>query len=179
MQSGRGRRSGHSDAAARLEKPLVCSDEERGAFARLVRQGFAGSDGGLPGRIRDARWLAFQYALDGTLAGVAGLKAPGERYRSSVFEKAGAGGGAADYELELGWVFVVPSRRGKGIGETLCRALLARAPESPVYATTRPDNTSMKRILRALGFARVGKPYPHVRRNDELTLFLRPRPIDG
>lgn len=168
-----------ADAIARLEKPLACSDTERGEFARLVRRGFEGSDEGLPGRIRDAAWLAFHYAPHGTLAGVAGLKVPGEQYRSEVFEKAGAGVDDADYELELGWVFVAPSHRGNRIGEGLCRMLMARVPGSSVFATTRPDNTPMIGILRPLGFARVGKPYPHVRRDDELTLFLRPRPIGG
>jgi hypothetical protein len=34
----------------------------------------------------------------------------------------------------------------------------------------------MIEILAALGFARAGKPYPHLRRNEELVLFLRLRP---
>ena len=111
-----------------------------------------------------------------TLAAVAALKAPKERYRDDVFKKAEARVSPADYKLELGWVFVVPAHRGNRIAENLCQLLLTRVPTSCVFATTRPDNISMIRILLALGFARAGKPY--ARRNEELVLFLRswPRP---
>lgn len=163
--------------AVRLEEPIACTERERLEFARLVRQGFDGSDESLDRRIRDASRLAFHHAADGALAAIAGLKAPGERYRAGVFEKAAAAVSPGDYELELGWVYVVPAHRGNRIAERLCRALLAHVPESPAFATTRPDNVAMIKILRNLGFARVGKPYP--RRDEELVLFLRPRPTSG
>jgi GNAT superfamily N-acetyltransferase len=154
-----------------LKEPIACTEGERREFARLVRQGFPAAEG-LDGRIRDAKWLAFYYAAGHTLGAVAALKAPNEQYREDVFKKADAPVSAADYRLELGWVFVVPAYRGNRIAESLCRLLLARVPTSCVFATTRPTNISMIRILLALGFARSGQPYP--RRNEELVLFLRP-----
>lgn len=159
---------------ARLEKPAACTERERREFEHLVRQGFGGSDESLPDRILGAHWLALYRAPDDTLAAVAALKAPAERYRTDVFEKAQARVSPAAYRLELGWVFVVPAERGDRIGEGLCRRLLEGVPGCPVFATTRPDNVPMIRILRALGFERVGKPYP--RRDEDLVLFLRPRP---
>ena len=78
-------------------------------FARLVRLGFEGLNEGLPTCIRDARWLAFYYVEGDTLAAIAALKAPSEVYRDDVIKKADACISAADYELELGWVFVVPA----------------------------------------------------------------------
>jgi RimJ/RimL family protein N-acetyltransferase len=159
------------NGTAHFKEPIACTERERREFARLVRQGFDGSDDGLHGRIRDAKWLAFYYATSDTLAAVAALKAPNEGYRDDVFKKADARVSPADYKLELGWVFVVPIYRGNRIAESLCQLLLARAPTSCVFATTRPNNISMIRILLALGFARAGKPYP--RRNEELVLFLR------
>lgn len=42
------------------------------------------------------------------------------------------------------------------------------------FATTRTDNVSMIRIVRALDFVRVGTPYPQ--RNEQLVLFLRSCP---
>lgn len=161
-------------ATTHLKEPIACNEWERREFARLVRQGFQGSDDSLDGRIRDARWLAFHYELGDALAAIAGLKAPGERYRDTVFRKADAPVSPEGYELELGWVFVVPAQRGKRIGESLCQALLERVPTSAVFSITRMNNFSMIRILRALGFARVGKPYP--RRDEELVLFLRASP---
>jgi hypothetical protein len=162
------------NGTALLKEPVACTERERREFERLVRQGFAGSDAGLPGRIRGAKWLAFHYAAGEKLAAIAGLKAPDERYRDDVFRKADAGVSSADYSLELGWVFVVPAHRGNQMGESLCELLLAREPTSPVFATTRTYNSSMIRILLALGFARKGKPFP--RRNEELVLYLRSRP---
>jgi RimJ/RimL family protein N-acetyltransferase len=161
------------NGTAHFKDPISCTEGERREFERLVRQGFEGSDEGLPGRIHDARSLAFYYAAGDTLGAIAGLKAPSQRYRDDVFKKADAAVSAADYELELGWVFVVPAHRGKRIAKSLCRRLLARVPASSVFATTRTDNSRMIRILVALGFTRVGKPYR--RRNQELVLFLRSR----
>ena len=154
-----------------LKEPNTCTEDERREFARLVRQGFDGSDEGLPGRIRGAQRLAFYYAASDRLTAIAALKAPGDSHRQDVFEKADAGVSPADYKLELGWVFVVPGHRGNRIAENLCRLLLASVPTSGVFATTRLNNIIMIRILAALGFVRVGKPIP--RRNEDLVLFLR------
>lgn len=159
---------------AHFKEPIACTEGELREFARLVRQGFEVAAEDLNGRIRDAKWLAFYYAAGDTLAAVAALKAPNERYRDDVFKEADGSVGPADYKLELGWVFVVPAHRGNRIAERLSQLLLARVPTSCVFATTRPNNISMIRILLALGFARAGKPYP--RRNEELVLFLRSRP---
>ena len=156
---------------AHLKEPIACSEGELREFARLVRQGFDGSDEGLPGRIRDAKWLAFHYTNGDTLGAIAGLKAPKKEYRDDVFKKAVAGVSPADYKLELGWVFVVPVHRGNRIATNLCQLLLSRASWPNVFATTRPDNSSMINILLALGFARAGKPY--LQRNEELVLYLR------
>lgn len=158
------------NGATQVKEPTVCSDWERREFARLVRQGFPAAER-LDRRILDARLLAFHYATADTLVAVAALKAPNERYRDDVFQRAGAAISPADYELELGWVFVVPAHRGNRIAAGLCQRLLARVSASCVFATTRPNNTPMIRILRTLGIARVGKPYP--RRDEQLALFLR------
>lgn len=157
----------------RLAEPGACTDQERTAFARLVREGFGSDAATLPGRIRAARWLAFRYAGE-TPVGIAALKAPPASYRDGVFRNAGAGVDGAAYVLELGWVWVAPGARRKGIAADLCRHLLARVPATAVFATTRPDNTPMIRILEALDFGRVGHPY--ARRDERLSLFLRPRP---
>lgn len=151
-----------------LEEPTACTEGERREFARLVRQGFPAAEN-LESRIREARWLALYYAPDESLAAVAALKAPGDRYRDDVFKKAGATISPDDYKLELGWVFVAPAHRGSRMGERLCEQLLARVGGSFVFATTGPNNVRMIRILRALGFAPIGRPYP--RRDEQLALF--------
>lgn len=156
-----------------LKEPAACTAGECRDFARLVRQGFEGSDDGLTDRIEKAHLLAFHYVTGERLAAVAALKAPGERYRSDVFEKAGVAASSGDYQFELGWVYVVPSHRGKQVAEGLCRQLLSCVPTSRVFATTRISNAFMIKILLSLGFERAGKPY--LRRNDKLIVFLRER----
>lgn len=162
------------DEAPLLKRPADCSDEELRAFERAVREAFAGSDDGLPDRIRSARSLAFRYAADGALAAVAALKEPDGDYRREVFRKAEASVDPEGFVLELGWVWVAPEHRGRRIGERLCRRLLAQPALPRAFATTRPDNTAMIRELRALCFERHGEPYPHVRRDETLVLFLGP-----
>ncbi len=159
------------NGSLQLKEPIACSEAERSQFALLVRQGFEGSDAGLVDRIRDAKRLAFYYASGSLLAAIAALKAPSERYRDDVFEKAHACANPADYTCELGWVFVVGVHRGNRIAGRLCQRLLAGVGSCGVLATTRSNNTSMIRMLRALDFARVGVPYP--RGGEELVLFLR------
>lgn len=159
------------NSTTHLRAPVACTEVERREFARLVLEGFPAARD-LERRVRNAKWLAFHYTDGDTLAAIAALKAPGERYRDDVFDKAVAPAGAADFELELGWVFVVPRHRRQGIGKGLCQRLLAHVPATPIFATTRHDNDSMMRILVALGFARVGRPFP--RRDEQLVLFVRP-----
>ncbi|HSM16905.1 MAG TPA: GNAT family N-acetyltransferase [Gemmatimonadales bacterium] len=154
-----------------LKEPSACTEGERRAFARLVRQGFATANEAIDSRVRDAKWLGFYYAQGGRLEAVAALKAPTKQYREEVFKKADAPVNPSDYPIELGWVFVVASHRGNRVGESLCRQLVERVPACGVFATTRTDNASMMRVLGALGFTRVGSPYQW--RNEELVLFLR------
>lgn len=158
--------------SAQFKEPAACSERERQEFARLVRKGFNGSDAGLVDRIERARLLAFQYANDDSFAAIAGLKSPDERSRRDVFDQAAVPVSAERYEVELGWVYVLPSHRGKHIAEGLCRRLLAFVPGIGVFATTNPDNIPMIRILVAVGFEQIGRPCIH--RNKELVVFLRP-----
>jgi len=155
----------------RLKAPLSCTEAERGEFARLVRQGFHGSDEGLPDRIRNASCLAFRYMAEQKLMAIAALKVPTDLHREDLFRTAEADVSSAGYELELGWVYVLPDYRGNRTATHLCRLLLGGVSGAGVFATTRSDNTPMRKILQAFDFVEVGKPFP--RRNEELVLFLR------
>ncbi|UCD23108.1 MAG: GNAT family N-acetyltransferase [Gemmatimonadota bacterium] len=156
-----------------IKGPSACTHLERSEFARLVRFGFDGSDDGLLARIRDAKWLAFHYGESNTLNGIAGLKVPADRQRANIFEKAAPDVDSEAYELELGWVYVAPDQRGNGIATDICRRLMDRERARCVFATTRSDNNSMIKILRVLGFERVGREFPHRRRKEQLVLYLR------
>jgi RimJ/RimL family protein N-acetyltransferase len=165
--------AGRSHGVTRLKRPASCTETERREFARLVRRGFRGSDARLPARIEAAERLAFRRDAGGDLVAIAALKAPDEGRRAEMFRTSRARLDAADCELELGWVFVLPAHRGRGIAGDLCRRLLARVPTAPLFATTRPDNVPMLRILLALGFERVGRPFPHRRESLVLLSLVR------
>jgi len=167
----------HVKGTAFLKTPRACTEVERQEFARLVREGFDGSDETLPERIRDSKSLTFYYAEDGTLAAVAALKAPPDGYRDRIFENAGSSATFMEFRYELGWVFVVPNHRGFGIATDLCRMLLAGGPASPVFATTRPDNLPMIRILLSVGFSQAGHPFSLGVK--DLVLFLQSQPGTG
>lgn len=144
----------------RIEEPAACTDGELEEFAHLVRQGFASADERLPGRIRNARWLGLHRNDAGVLTALAAIKSPGDARRAETFAQAGAGLSPAECTHELGWVFVVPAERGKGIATELCQRLLERVPGVPVFATTRVNNDTMRRILVTLGFVRRGGAFP-------------------
>ena len=169
------------EGRTRLERPRDCSRETLREFERLVRAGFHGSDESLPRRIRQARRLALHSAADGTPVAIAGLKSPSLAYRQRVFADARTPIDPKPYATEIGWVYVVPDRRGRGLGLRLCRSLLAERPDGRVFATTRPDNEPMIGILRALGLVLTGSPYRRrdPGREEELSLFLRPPPADS
>lgn len=160
--------------AVDAKQPVACTDEELRDFERLVREGFDGSDEGLPERIGQAAYLAYHHAADDTLVAIAGLKAPDRRSLEATFRKAASAARPDDYTLELGWVYVDPGFRGAHLATDLCRRLLARAAGAGVFARTRPHNAPMIHILGSLGFVRSGEPYPRPERNEMLALFLRP-----
>jgi ribosomal protein S18 acetylase RimI-like enzyme len=165
------------DGSVHFKRPAACSESERREFARLVREGFRGSDESLPGRIELSKSLAFYYGTDESLGAIAGLKAPGGGHRRRLFEKASLSESPDAFGVELGWVYVTPASRRRGVAGKLCRGLLASASDEGVFATTRPDNAPMIRLLRALGFERAGRPFP--RRDEMLSVYLRPGRGDG
>lgn len=154
----------------RIEEPGACGRQELDVFEALVREGFDGSDEGLPLRIRRASRLAFWWAGPSP-CGIGGLKSPDRGYRSRIFGRAGTEHLPGDFEVELGWVYVVPGHRGNGVATSLCSRLLASAHDRPVFATTRPGNDAMIAVLRRLGFSRAGNPF--LRRGDPLLLYCR------
>ena len=141
------------------------------AFRDLVLQGGEVQPAGLAGRVKRAAFLAFAHDSEG-LVGVAALKNPNAGYRANVFEKAESTL-AEDHPYELGWVYVVPAARRRGISGLLVRALFERGAAG-VYATSRTRNDAMRRTLEQADFRVVGRPYPSAEHpGEELALFLR------
>jgi len=141
-----------------IKTPDGCSDAEIAAFCCFVCQGGAVEKRGLEGRVRQAKALAFLYVGD-TLVGVAALKQPLPRYRDDVFKKATASQCATLFNLELGWVYILPEHRGKHYSEVLSAAAKSQSYNTPIFATTRLDNKPMQNTLERLGFKKIGDTY--------------------
>lgn len=154
-----------------LKRPSDCEGSELGRFESLVRRGFHGSDDGLQARLRRAALLAYQAGTEGEWVGIAALKRPHPAHVLEVARGTGFDLARTQGELELGWVFVIPSHRRRGVARELCTRLVDRAEGRAVFATTRSDNGAMKEILEALGFLRAGRSFS--RRREELVLFVR------
>lgn len=153
-----------------VKKPSNCCDTELQGFEALVRAGGEVTSSGLRERINGAEALVF--ATDHLLNGIAALKKPNLNYKTNVFRKAQATVSADEFPLELGWVFVMPSSRGKGLSHKLVDAALGGANGRSVFATSRSNNKPMHRALEAHGFFRHGQPYASQRGDQKLVLFI-------
>lgn len=162
----------HSAATLTVKAPSARSSTEREDFAALVLAGGEVIAEGLEGRVNAAHVLLFLRDAS-CLVGIAALKKPNPTYRGSAFQKAGATQNHEEFPLELGWVFVLPSARGKGYAKALVRAAIAHAGNSKVFATSRTDNTHMHASLLVASFFKHGSVYTSSRGTHKLSLFLR------
>jgi RimJ/RimL family protein N-acetyltransferase len=159
-------------------KPEDCNETDIDDFVALVLAGGEVKPKGLKTRIRcRAVSLAF-LTMCCCLCGVAGLKRPHAVYRSKVSSKSKVPLPEDQFPYELGWVFVMPSARGRRLSVDLVREALSGAVDQGVFATTRIDNHAMQRTLERLGFVSAGAAWPseRVAQNDdpyELRLLLR------
>ncbi len=157
------------------KSPSSCTDAEIADFMAFVLAGGEVTQHGLEGRVRSAVQLGF--LREGQcLVGIAALKRPNLQYRTSVASSSGADLASSRFPYELGWVFILPSARGKKYSPLISRAVLAAAGTDGVFATSRTDNPFMHGTLGKLGFSSSGDPYPSKRGNYELQLFVREPP---
>ena len=151
--------------------PSDCTAQALADFEKLVIEGGAVDPQGLTQRIRNASRLLFLWASDGQLVGVGALKHPRPSYRNRVFANAQATTASDEYRVELGWVVVAKTHRGRGLSTRIVGELLPFAKNENVFATTRADERVM-RYASDHGFEINGKPYPSGRGYD-LVLYLR------
>lgn len=154
-----------------MSKPLgQGTPDEIDEFAELVRAGDEVETEGLVERISRAHSLIF-IRNEHHLVGVAALKHPNANYRARVFKMAQVELTAAEYPLELGWVYVPPAGRGAGLSYSLVQAAVKIASGSRIFATSRVNNHAMHKSLLAASFARKGKEYISTRGSHTLAVF--------
>jgi predicted GNAT family N-acyltransferase len=152
--------------------PKDCDAKQIGDFIALVLAGGEVTPKGLEDRVRSAARLFF-LDVGCCLCGIAALKRPEQNYRKHVSTKSTVSLSEKDYPFELGWVFVMPSARGRKFSGDLTRAALAVAGDKSVFATSRIDNSSMHASLVKCGFVSVGVPYGSDRGDYQLQVFVR------
>ncbi len=151
--------------------PSDCTPQALADFENLVIEARTVDPEGLTQRIRGASQLLFLRERSGQLAGVGALKRPLLSYRSKVFAKAGTTTLPDGYRVELGWVTVAESHRGRGLSRRIIGQLISLAENENLFATTQANARAM-RFAADYGFKPAGKPYASGRGYD-LVLYLR------
>lgn len=142
-----------------LKKPSECSNGDLKKFTALVIRGGEVQSNSLSDRIKNSYYLAFYYAKNKKLVAVGAIKKPSKNYTERIFKKAQYTCNSIFFDYELGYIYVDPLFRGKGIGEKIVSSLIKNTFEKPIYATTRLSNISMQKILDKHHFNIVGYTY--------------------
>jgi len=162
---------GGAMVTASILSPSDCSPQALADFEKLVVEGGTVDPQGLTERIRNASRLLFLRRSNRELVGVGALKHPLLGYRSRVFAKAQTTVPPDEYRIELGWVAVAKSYRGRGLSRRIIGQLISLAENQNLFATTRADTRAM-RFAPDYGFKPAGNPWPSGRGYD-LVLYLR------
>ena len=141
-----------------VKKPSECTPVELDAFQKLVEEGGEVTPHGLRQRIEQAEALVF--ITESECIAVGAVKQPNKGYKESVFSKAGVAEKSNIFNYELGWLYVKPKARGRGLGNSLMQAVVAYLGGSGCYATTREKNDSMHHLFSQYDFNKLGAAYP-------------------
>ena len=152
--------------------PSSFSDLEIDDFAAFVLAGGEVSPTGLKDRIQRAFCITF-VRENGCLLGVGGLKKPSDFHRQEVQDGSNVKLGQVEFPFELGWVFVLPSARGRKLSAKICNPLIAAAGNNGVFATSHESRTYMHQTLERIDFVKKKKKWPSQRNEGNLYLFLR------
>src|SRR5215204_1124204 len=106
-----------------IKKPSECSEQELKSFVEMVVEGGQVARKGLEERVKKAKLLAFGFERE-TLAGIAAIKKASRFYISNIFGRADVSGDAGAFRYELGWCFILPEYRKRGLAGKLVEEIL-------------------------------------------------------
>jgi GNAT superfamily N-acetyltransferase len=159
-----------STASIIARSPKNCQSDELERFEELIKASGEVDPNGLGDRIRSAELLGFVY-VDNVAVSVAGLKIPTPHHHQEVFATSGMLEDMHKFPYEYGWIYTEEKHRRKGLAYDLANILLTRHLQHGIYATARLSNSSVHGLLRKLGFAELGDPYPG--RAERIQVFAR------
>ena len=113
-------------------------------------------------------------SIDDKIIGIGALK----QIYKDPFDKAGVADLKSEFNLELGYLYVLDnqngvSSRGMGVGKNITRLLLTKEKNKNIFATTELNETNpMLHILRNFGFVPIGNPYIGHKTHDVITLMI-------
>ena len=154
-----------------IKSPADCTPMQLKQFADQVRQGGKVINDGLETRMGHAKFLAFAYEGP-KLIGVAALKNPDPHYREEVFNSTGSELNPYRFASELGWTYVNPPFRRRGVSKAMITALMTRVTTQAIFVTMQSNHSSMIRVLSQLGFRQEGRAYRSRRGSYPLVLFV-------
>lgn len=153
------------------KEPQNCSPAELTRFLALAKESGEVSVLGLDERIRAAFRLVFCENA-GEVIGIAAIKNPLDSYRFDVSRKSGVKLPQDQWPYELGWVFVTPAARKKGLSIKLVACAMSGI-EGAMFATSRTDNEPMHATLRHFDFVARGDDYGSKQGQHRIQLFTR------
>jgi len=153
--------------------PGALSESEIQDIIALIRAGGEVANTILEQNVKNAESLLTAHQGD-CLVAVGALKKPASTYREGIANKSGVTLDLNSFQFELGYIFVLPSARGRGLATKLTQLAMKERDHVGIFATTRVSNDWMGHILRAAGFEARGQPYASGRGKYKLQLFLRP-----
>ena len=154
------------------KRPAECSKTELKEFEDLVSTGGEVALRGLHQLVSAAAWLVFLFE-EKKRAGVAGLKRPRAAYKRKVFSRADSPEDPDDFLLEVGWIVVEKSFRGRKYSRLLLGEVLRLAGDNHVYATTREANEPMRRTNEYCGMRPSDSAYSSEEHDQKLILYTK------
>lgn len=155
-----------------VQSPKLVSALNLDTFERLVLEGGEVRSVGLRARIERAYRLAFLNFGEQTVA-VGAIKQPASNYRNETFAKATLTDIASKYEYEIGWLYISPRFRNKGLATQIVNALVDTVENKGLYATSKEINTDMHSVLLKNNFRHDGKSFKSTLTQESVKLFLR------
>lgn len=157
-------------AEVHVKAPAQISPETLQQLAQLIAEGSEVDMSMVSRNLQNAVTIAWAQR-DGVPVGVMVLKRPVPAYRDKVFDASGVSELASQYNVEVGYAYVIPEERTTGTSMRLGRAMIS-AMAGRVFATTRENNTTINKLLTFLRFQRLGNPYSSARGDYNLFLWV-------